>query len=331
MRFRRILCSGVGVEILTDASKLRLTATGKFDLRRSLVASFTRRYPLVSGCGKVANHFLVRWLSGASGHRVWVDTVGGEILVPLDDLVGRAVYFVGDLDPKISQIIDIVVEPGDVALDIGANLGLVSLRLAKRVGPSGRVYSFEPNPLMVAYLQATFKRNNLTNMELQQFALGETRGRLRLSVPKGNAGAASLLDAEGMELDKLEASHVVEVETLTAFSKKKALTRVDFVKIDVEGFESKVIKGGVDLIKEKRPRAILFEENRNITTGTKLPESIRLLQQCDYDVFAIPRSYFSVILVELDRAISSRAICHDFLALSKGLKSQLIRRRFKLS
>jgi len=84
----------------------------------SLVSFITRKYPFYSGCGTIANSHLMDMIAPPSRFG-WARSIGGEVLVPLDDLVGRALYFFGDLDPKVTWVIRRLLEPGDIALDIG--------------------------------------------------------------------------------------------------------------------------------------------------------------------------------------------------------------------
>ena len=73
-------------------------------LRQSLVASLSRRYPLYSGCGLIANSAALRRLAGESHESVWSKVPGGEVLASLDDYVGRSAFYVGELDRKITWI-----------------------------------------------------------------------------------------------------------------------------------------------------------------------------------------------------------------------------------
>src|SRR5947208_1901642 len=112
----------------------------------SVISSIAHMYPFYSGCGTIANSRPMDVMAPPLSDLVWARSVGGEVLVPLDDLVGRALYFFGDLDPKLTWVIRRLLEPGDIALDIGANLGFLSLFMAKIVGAHGAVHAFEPNP-----------------------------------------------------------------------------------------------------------------------------------------------------------------------------------------
>src|ERR1035441_10388403 len=129
-------------------------------LRQSLLAALTRRYPLYSGGIRLANHSVIRRIGGTSNELVWSRVNGGEVLGRLDDLVGRTAFYTGDLDRKISWVCARIVKPRDTVLDIGANIGIVSLWLSKLVGEKGRVHAFEPNPELCKLLEQTIHRNH---------------------------------------------------------------------------------------------------------------------------------------------------------------------------
>ena len=118
---------------------------------------------------------------------------GGTLLAPLDDYVGRAAYYVGDLDRKITWLCGQIVQPGDTVLDVGANIGLVTLWLSHLVGPQGRVHAFEPQPDLQDLLQQTLERNDTKNVSLHRFALGSQPGEMELCIPDGNASRPSLV------------------------------------------------------------------------------------------------------------------------------------------
>src|SRR5262249_5602474 len=149
----------------------------------SVISSIARMYPFYSGCGTIANSNLMDVIAPPRSDLVWARSVGGEVLVPLDDLVGRALYFFGDLDPKVTWVIRRLLEPGDLALDIGANLGFLSLFMAKIVGPHGAVHAFEPNPVLCNILSQTFARNHDFKIRLHPVALGASTGEMELCVP----------------------------------------------------------------------------------------------------------------------------------------------------
>ncbi len=283
--------------------------------RRNLVASFTRLYPFYSGCATLANHPLIQKLAGVSDDTVWAAVTGGEVLAPLGDYVGRAAYYTGELDRKITWICSKLIRPGDTVLDIGANIGIVTLWMAKLVGPEGRVHAFEPNPRMIRLLKQVMQRNSLTNVTLHAIALGPESGNLKLHIPKFNAGMASLIhhrDMPGCEgVD-------VAVMQLAAVAEHDSIGSMRMIKIDVEGYEAEVFKGAESLFKASRPDTILFELVDYIG---KPPTSVPLLQfllERDYRFFAIPRSMARMRLQRFDPLVADKVTGHDFLAVAYG-------------
>lgn len=281
-------------------------------VRERAVAAMTRFYPLVSGCGTLASSRLVNMLAGVRTADVWAPVSGGDALVPVGDLIGRAMFFTGDLDPKVSWVVDRFVRPGDVALDVGANLGLVSLRMAARVGNSGQVHAFEPNPRMVAYLEATRARNPALPLTIHPIGLGPAEATLPLTIPPANAGQASLTAQHDAVAGATRID--VPVRPLTAVAEELGLDRIDFMKIDAEGFEAGVLEGAEPLLTGPgRPRAILLEENDPVRAGA-LPPALSLLDRLGYALRALPRRLWRPELTRVPD--DGRADAHDFVALA---------------
>ena len=269
------------------------------------VATLTRFYPFNSGCGRLANSGVVGLLARRRKARVWAEFPGFRALVPMDDLVGRAIFFTGDLDPKVSWAARRFIRPGDVVLDVGANLGLMSLRMAQGAGRGGIVHAFEPNPRLVDFLRATLRANPGLAIRLHPVGLGRSNGLLPFHVPDGNAGKGSLVLPQG-------GGRVltVEVRRLSDYCREAGIDRVDFIKMDVEGVEADVLEGGAEVIGRNRPRAILFEENRR---GGE-PASFLILRRLGYRLFALPKNLLRNRLVPVEDPEARSA--HDFLALA---------------
>lgn len=280
-------------------------------IRRTLVAALTRRYPFISGCGAIANCQLVRLATGRYNGLVWARNDRGQHLrVPADDYVGRSIYYVGDLDRKLSRLIDQIVRPGDTVLDIGANLGIVAIPLATLVGPTGRVHAFEPNPALVDLLTESLQRNQIENVELHRFALGREPGVLPLHLHESNAGRGTLL------VGTMQSSRQVDVEIrrLDDVVEQASIGPVRLVKIDVEGFEAEVFLGARRWLGSTPPDTILFEFNHGYDDFWTAP-LIALLRESHFDLFAIPKRLTSVRLVPITPGEAAPLISHDILAV----------------
>lgn len=284
-------------------------------LRQSLVANLTRLYPLYSGCGTFANTRFMHKLSGTSTEHVWCRVPGGEVLAALDDYVGRAAFYFGELDPKITWICAQIVRSGDTVLDIGANIGMVTLGLSKLVGKNGKVYAFEPNPALQQNLEDTFKRNQVSNVRLHPVALGSKQGQLKLRIPVGNAGAASLIRCRNLSnFDVFE----VPVRTLSEIVTEERIKSIRLIKIDVEGFEAEVFRGGHDVLRRIRPEAILFEMNERLEGTVSDQPVFEILRDFGYGFFSIPKCLIRMRLKRFDPDSSDQLAGHDFLAAPQG-------------
>lgn len=263
-----------------------------------------RLYPFMSGCGTLANHPLTVRLAPPERRIEWARLRGGGgVLAPLDDFVGRAAWFCGDLDPKITALVRRFLRPGDVFLDIGANLGVVTVPAARAVGRAGRVHAFEPNPEIAGLLRRSLAKNELSNVTVHECALGRTEERLTLVLREHNAGASALSRRAG------DAGVIVPVRRLDDLAREAGIDRVDMIKLDIEGFEAEALAGAEALIGSARPRAILFEEH-GCGKGAE-PETFRLLKGLGYRVHAIERT-----LLRLRLGSPETVRAHDFLALS---------------
>jgi len=148
---------------------------------------------------------------------------------------------------------DSIVEPklGDIVSDIGAYVGDTTLWFSKAVGPQGKVYAFEPEPRNFEKLKANLERNRVTNVIPLQLALSENEGEIQVA---SGAGSSAIIQAG--------AGTSVKVTTIDRFVKTNKLPRVDFIKMDVEGHELKVLAGAKETIKTFKPSLALSAYHR---------------------------------------------------------------------
>ena len=197
------------------------------------------------------------------------------ILFDLDpgDYVQWTIYFGMEREEK-SGLFNLA-KPGYVALDIGTNVGEVLLNFAKRVGPDGRAVGFEPNLDTLAQCRHNLSLNGFPNVEVHELALGETDGEVSIGrVDKTNAGADRVVACGGTP---------VHVTTLDAFA--QGFERIDLIKIDVEGFDLKVLRGGQRTIERFRPTLFVELSDRNLREqGDSAEELVRWLETRGYHV-----------------------------------------------
>lgn len=146
-----------------------------------------------------------------------------------------------------------IVEPraDDIVFDIGAYVGDTALWFSKTVGSQGEVYAFEPEPNNFAKLKTNIERNNITNVIPLQMALSETEGRTQI-VGRGGVTA----------ITQRGTNTTIEATTIDKFVKVNKVPKVDYIKMDVEGHELKVLKGAAETIQTYKPRLALSVYHR---------------------------------------------------------------------
>ncbi len=127
------------------------------------------------------------------------------------------------------------ISDGDTFVDIGANSGLYSLLAARRVGPGGRVLAIEPIPLMQQRIRFNAALNGFGNIEVASVAVGEIAGDAVLYVRRANYGESCFSPSPGFE------PITVPVRRLSDIVAEHRITRIDALKIDVEGFEDRAL------------------------------------------------------------------------------------------
>jgi FkbM family methyltransferase len=205
---------------------------------------------------------------------------GAGMLVPAGDAVGDAIVRTGVYDLAVSEALWRLADPGEVALDVGGNLGYMTALLAARVGPRGRVLTFEPNPEVVELLRRNLEGWRGAALELHEVALSSTAGRATLAAggQAGNLGEASLGEG-GAE---------VVTRTLDDVLGDRS---VGVMKLDVEGHELEVLLGGRRTLSEGRVRDVVFEDHEG--AGSPVWS---LLRDHGYEVAQLERTFRGPLL-----------------------------------
>ena len=200
------------------------------------------------------------------------------------DYVQMDVFWLGRKDYYDLYHLERMLHPGDVFLDVGANFGYYSIVLASRLNKQCTVHAFEPNPPTLARLRHHVAINDLQDVvQVHDFALSDQEGTAALATKQGNSGATNVVESDG-------ASRPVRVTTLDAFCNEQRLTRLDAMKIDVEGFEERVLLGGRQTLSRWRPVLLLeLEPPRLHDKQTSAERVVQLLQEMGYALFVSRR------------------------------------------
>ncbi|MFH5923539.1 FkbM family methyltransferase [Roseomonas xinghualingensis] len=188
------------------------------------------------------------------GEDVLVRTPEGFLLTPAEDaaLLASLHESGGRLEPGTVSVMQALLQEGDLAVDVGANIGLTVLPAAQRVGPEGHVIAIEPASRVGRLLQRSLGLNGLSErVTLHLCAAGEAAGTAQLHLA-AITGHSSLLDLP-------EAAGAEEVAVRTVDELVEPGRRVRLAKIDAEGFEPQVWRGMRRVIAESPELAVLVE------------------------------------------------------------------------
>lgn len=181
----------------------------------------------------------------------------------------RAYRYRYRIDPMEIRYILANLNPGDTAVDIGCHKGGYLYWMQRRVGGRGQVFAFEPQPRLFAYLQEIQQLFGFNHVQLEHKGLSSAAGVMDLYVPASASGTSPgatlnrLSETKGAALTR----HQVEVSTLDDYFHKRGISPV-LLKIDVEGHEMEVLKGGRQLLAACKPRILMECENRHIQEGS---------------------------------------------------------------
>lgn len=199
------------------------------------------------------------------------------------DLLLRDLLITGSFEPSHTEIIKGLLPVGGVFIDVGANIGYFSIIGARSVGPTGRVYAFEPMDETYRLLRKNLSLNKLTNVEAVNLACFSSSGRVAME-RTCDSGTSHLSFIES------ENSKTVCVTTLDEFVAQSGIKRIDVIKIDTEGCDLEVLKGARQTIAAFRP-AILIELNHLSRFGGSISEVSVFFARCLYEISEIKGKY----------------------------------------
>ncbi len=179
---------------------------------------------------------------------------GSFICLDNDQYVGRSLIAYGEFSELEWALLRKLIEPGDVVVEAGANLGAFTVPLAQRVGPQGRVYAFEPQRLVYQMLCGNLALNAIENVYAFSVAVGDRSGQVR--IPRVGYDVEANFGGVGLSNDP--DGDVVTMGTVDSLK----LGRLDLLKADVEGTEQLVLRGAEGTLKRIRPPLYLENDRR---------------------------------------------------------------------
>ena len=172
-----------------------------------------------------------------------------------DTYIGASLRKYGEWSAVELDVFRQIVQPGQIVVEVGANIGAHTVALSRMVGPTGAVLAFEPQRLLFQTLCANLALNSCVNVAARQEAVGAEPGELLVPVLQpdtpNNFGGLPL----GTRYEQGEAVEVVTIDSLN-------LTACRLIKMDIEGMEAEALQGAAKTIRRHRP-ALYVENERD--------------------------------------------------------------------
>ena len=155
-------------------------------------------------------------------------------------------------EPLSTKLIADLLQKGMTCLDIGANIGYYVLLESKIVGNEGKVLAIEPSPPNYECIKNNLDLENTTNVNAYNFAAGDTEGEIRFFINKRSNGCKVLLEGEKPP-NRPGIITNVPIKMIDNFLEEIKIDHIDFVRMDVEGYELNIFEGMKNTIKKSKP------------------------------------------------------------------------------
>ena len=229
---------------------------------------------------------LFRWVRWFPGVPVPVRLPFGGWWLARNDFVGAAMFH-GGFENAERSVVERLLRPGMTVLDIGAHHGYYTLLASRKVGPQGKVLAVEASPREREKLNLHLRINGCKNVQVESRALAETEGDAELYVVRGGQTGCNSL----RKPDVSEPTEAISIRTgrLDSVLREHQIEKVDFIKLDVEGAELSVLKGGPELL-HRKPRPVILAEVQDVRTrpwGYPAREIVRFLSGVGFQWFRL--------------------------------------------
>ena len=227
----------------------------KMLITKTLFYLFQKGKNLLGGRGLTKYSFVrkVKNYSYLNLQTDYAEVFGNKLFLSKKGL-GLSVSHYGTYEELEAKIMEEKIETGNIVVDIGANIGLHTLNMARIVGNTGQVFAFEPDPSNFEILKKNVKINNYKNIILEQKAVGDKHGRVTLYQSDNPINHRIF-----PQIERATNQVQVELTNLDNYFDSDMIDKINFIKIDVEGMEFGVLKGMKNILKNNKKIKILFE------------------------------------------------------------------------
>jgi FkbM family methyltransferase len=191
---------------------------------------------------------------------------------------------------ELIPVFEPYISASAIVIDVGAHAGQFA-KLFADMAPDGHVYAFEPSAYARSILERALAWNRVRNVSVIATGLSDIAGEAVLSTPiKARGGFGfGLASLGGTSGGRPSSDQTVPLQTLDAFAAGQGLTRLDFLKADVEGWEIHVVRGGIGTLRRFRPALFLEVSDEALTRAGETPATLwELLTPLGYQALKAP-------------------------------------------
>ncbi|MEV0602297.1 FkbM family methyltransferase [Streptomyces sp. NPDC050315] len=259
--------------------------------KRGLARWYVRYAPGTLGKAALLDSYLNAELRDNPVRRKTRTRFGDTFTTDTQDLIQRYVYLFGVWEPHLTGWLESRLKPGDVFVDVGANIGYYSLLASHLVGDSGKVVAIEASPTFHKILAAQAATNHCDNLRAVNAAISDHEEILTFTLASSrNMGANSIVPYGG----EAESTFEAEARPLADVLTSDEVARARVIKIDVEGAEGAVVRGMEPILNKLRPDAELAIEvtpQRMAELGFSADELLETFTSRGYNVYRLANDY----------------------------------------
>ncbi len=239
------------------------------------------------GLGLLVRQALWRWYSLSSQPGTFsLNWYGGiRMLAYPQDEACRSLFLTGSFEPNEFRYLKQVLRPGMTFVDAGAHFGLYTLFASQMVGDGGLVLAIEPSSREFERLERNLQMNAVRNVRLRRAALSDRRSQARLIVAEMPHSGHNTLGSFAYETTRPLGEEIVATVRLDEIIREEGLSRVDVIKMDLEGSEYAALEGGYQVLERFHPILLveLFDGSLQ-HQGRRSSEVWNVLERCGYEL-----------------------------------------------
>lgn len=255
---------------------------------------YYRRAPIIKGKYFIWRRLIEPYISWRALKTTTRTAFGSLMEVDLRDSIQRFVYFFGVFEPEITRYVSERLRPGDIFIDIGANVGYYALLAAKLVGSTGKVFAIEASPSIFLTLEQNLRLNAATNVSAINVAITDKARSVTVYLhDRENLGGTTIMPMVA-ERRRTTAEMAVRGLPLPSVLEHDIIRNARLIKVDVEGAEWQVFLGLGKLLLElsDRTEIIVEVDPQSLSEqGVETTEFLDLLNSAGFAPFTIENRY----------------------------------------